>query len=99
LLYQYKKTVPVIYGKLAIIIKLCFTIINTGKLMPKNKISNIVIEIADEFGGRTNLADQLGVTPQAISPWINDNAFPPARALQIEQLTGGKFKAVNLTKQ
>jgi DNA-binding transcriptional regulator YdaS (Cro superfamily) len=48
------------------------------------------------FGNQNKMAGQLDVTTQAISQWVRDGKVPPARAIQIEYITNGKFKAVNL---
>lgn len=47
------------------------------------------------FGNQSNLARRLGISPAAITQWIVDGV-PPARAIEIEKMTSGKFKAVDL---
>lgn len=47
------------------------------------------------FGSRAELARRLNVDPAAVSQWGRDG-LPPARAIEIEQITGGEFKAVNI---
>jgi DNA-binding transcriptional regulator YdaS (Cro superfamily) len=48
------------------------------------------------FGGKKRTADAVGVTPAAVSQWIEWGYIPPANALKIELLTQGQFKAVDL---
>tara|TARA_R110000782_G_scaffold171288_2_gene263009 strand:- start:5925 stop:6113 length:189 start_codon:yes stop_codon:yes gene_type:complete len=48
------------------------------------------------FGNQNKMAGELDVTTQAISQWVRDNKIPPARAIQIESITNGAFKAVDL---
>lgn len=46
---------------------------------------------------QTAIAEALGVSSATVSQWFSDDRpFPPLRALQIEQLTGGKIKAAEL---
>jgi len=52
-------------------------------------------KIISHFGSHANLARALGVTRVAVSLWRTDG-IPPQRAIQIERLTGGKFKAVDI---
>lgn len=47
------------------------------------------------FGGRRALAESLKVTPQAISKWERSK-IPAARAIQVEQITEGKFTVKEL---
>jgi DNA-binding transcriptional regulator YdaS (Cro superfamily) len=47
------------------------------------------------FGGRSNMARIFGVERAAISQWAN-GSLPPARAIEIEERSFGKFKAVDL---
>ncbi len=55
-------------------------------------------EVVDWFGSKANLARALGVHRAAVSHWGSRGWLPPKRAVQIEMLSGGKFKAVDLTK-
>lgn len=49
-------------------------------------------EQAIEYAGSPKaLADLLGITPSAISQWGDE--VPPARQIQLEQITDGKLKA------
>ena len=47
---------------------------------------------------QAELARQLDVDRSAISQWVADDKIPPLRAIQIEKLTSGKIKAVDLVK-
>ena len=40
-----------------------------------------------------------GVAPSAVSQWIKDERIPPQRAIEIEALTGGTFRAVDICKE
>ena len=49
--------------------------------------------IVDHFGGVNETARLLGVSAPAVSQWLKHDHIPPARAVQIEVLSKGKFKA------
>jgi DNA-binding transcriptional regulator YdaS (Cro superfamily) len=57
----------------------------------------IYYKIISHFGSHANLARALDVSRAAVSQWRVDG-IPAARAIDIEKLTGGKFKAVDITK-
>lgn len=48
---------------------------------------------------QAELARQLDVDRSAISQWVSEDKIPPLRAIQIEKLTGGKIKAIDLVKE
>lgn len=52
-------------------------------------------QIIAYFGSRSELARRLNVAPAAVTQWALEG-IPPARAIEIEQLTGGEFKAVDI---
>ncbi|MDX1486601.1 MAG: Cro/CI family transcriptional regulator [Acidiferrobacterales bacterium] len=52
--------------------------------------------VVDHFGGKAALAEALGVTRPAVSQWIAAGALPPFRAVQVERITKGAFRAVDL---
>lgn len=56
-------------------------------------------DVVEHFGGQYKLAGALDVSSAAVHYWIRDGFFPPMRAIQIEQITDGKFLAVDLIKQ
>ena len=53
----------------------------------------MVKTIVEYFGGVAETARLLGVSQPAVSQWLKHNQLPPARAVQIEVLSRGKFKA------
>ena len=52
-------------------------------------------EVLGYFGTQSALAEVLGVDRAAVAQWKIDG-LPPARAIQIEALTDGAFKAVDI---
>lgn len=56
----------------------------------------MIKSIVDHFGGVSETARLLGVSAPAVSQWIKHNRIPPARAVQIEVLSKGKFKAADM---
>lgn len=52
-------------------------------------------KIIDFFGSRSELARRLAVAPAAVTQWASDG-LPPARAIEIEQISEGHFKAVEI---
>ena len=57
----------------------------------------MIDDVIGWFGGQTETAKALGVSAQAVWNWCNDGQIPPARAIQIEQVTGGRFRAVEIS--
>lgn len=53
-------------------------------------------EIIKHFGGRAKLAYALGVTPSAVTVWCRMGTLPANRAIQIERLSAGRFRAVDI---
>lgn len=53
-------------------------------------------QVIDHFGDVLSLAKALGVSRPAIYQWRSSGAIPPMRALQIEIITNGQFKAHEL---
>lgn len=47
------------------------------------------------FGSQSELARRLAISPAAVTQWLVDGV-PPGRAIEIEKMTDGKFKAVDL---
>ena len=56
----------------------------------------MINEIIRRFGSQVELARQLGVTQAAVAQWVSDEKVPPYRAIQIERITDGQFKAVDI---
>ena len=54
-------------------------------------------QVVTHFGSQAKLARALNVTRQAITLWKSADLIPPGNAVEIERLTDGKFKAVDLT--
>lgn len=46
-------------------------------------------------GSKAELARRLGVTNAAVSRWVRDG-LPPGQAIEIERLSGGELRAVDL---
>lgn len=53
-------------------------------------------DIIEHYGGKLALAKALGVSPPAVTLWCQLGRIPPRRAIEIEKMTGGKFKAVDI---
>lgn len=53
-------------------------------------------ELLEYFGGQAALAKALNVTRGAVCQWVAAGSLPPFRAIEVEQITRGKFKAVDL---
>lgn len=66
----------------------------------ENEINNVNLTVDDVinwFGGKQEtVAKTLGVTKAAVSFWVSENKIPANRAIQVEQLTNGAIKAVDL---
>ena len=56
----------------------------------------MIQEIIRQFGSQVELARQLGVTQAAVAQWVGDAKVPPYRAIQIERITDGQFKAIDI---
>ena len=50
--------------------------------------------ICSHFGGRSELARKLEITPQAVHQW--GDSIPPWAAIEIEKMSGGKFRTANM---
>jgi DNA-binding transcriptional regulator YdaS (Cro superfamily) len=55
-----------------------------------------VDKLIEHFVSQSGLARALKVDPAAVSQWLSAGRIPPRRAIEIEMITGGKFKAVDL---
>jgi DNA-binding transcriptional regulator YdaS (Cro superfamily) len=53
-------------------------------------------DIIEHFGSQSQLARQLGIDRANVSMWIANKAIPSAHAINIERLTEGKFRAVDI---
>lgn len=52
-------------------------------------------KIIEHFGSRAELARALGVERAAVTQWLRFG-LPSARAIEIERLTNGLFKATDI---
>ena len=59
--------------------------------MQQNRAQKIV----EFFGSRTEMAKTLGVSRAAVTQWFLEG-LPPGRAVEIERLSGGELKAVDI---
>ena len=53
-------------------------------------------KVIKHFGGQYKLAGALNVSSVAVHLWVKEGKIPPLRAIQIEDLTEGEFKAREL---
>ena len=56
-------------------------------------------ELIDYFGSRSAMAESLGVSRQAIAQFEAQGYLPAGRAIEVEEISGGKYKARNLIIQ
>lgn len=55
----------------------------------------ITDQIIEHFGKKANLARALKVFPQSLTRWCVFG-FPASKAIDIERITKGKFRAVDI---
>ena len=53
-------------------------------------------QVVDHFGSQSELARAMGVSRSAVCQWKVLGAIPPKHSKQIDVLTNGKFKAIDL---
>ena len=53
---------------------------------------SILSKVLDKY----DVSLMLGVSRQAVNSWLDSVDIPPLRALQIEYITAGEFKALDL---
>ena len=56
---------------------------------------HLIEKIIEHFGTKAGLARELKVFPQSLTRWCVFG-FPAGKAIDIERLTSGKFKAVDI---
>jgi len=56
----------------------------------------MIEEIIEWFGSKSKMAKRLGVDRSAVTHWQSKGNLPPLRAIQVERMTGGKFRAVDI---
>jgi len=59
-------------------------------------MNEAIRKIVEYFGSQAKMAKELKVSRAAVSHWCRDKAIPPARAIQIEAMTKGEIKAIDL---
>jgi len=59
----------------------------------------MIDEVIAHFGSKLELSRALRVSPSAVTYWVRRGGFPARRAIEIELMTHGRFKAVDITKQ
>ena len=57
------------------------------------------LALVEYFGSRKAIYTQMNITRQAFSHYEVQGFFPPARAMEIEDLSDGRFKARDLIKK
>ena len=55
-------------------------------------------ELIEYFGSQKKLANALKVDRAAVCQWVSAGVVPPLRAIQIEEMTNGDFKARDLVR-
>ena len=56
----------------------------------------ILDEIVEHFGSQAELARKLGIERANVSMWITNRSIPSVHAINIERLTEGRFRAVDI---
>jgi len=62
-----------------------------------DKTTNIT-DIIAWAGGSSRFAEMLGVSLSAVSQWASRGAMPPMRAIQVERISEGRFRAIYIRK-
>lgn len=65
---------------------------------PVDRGTAIWDDILNHFGSRKDLAQVLDITLASLWSFEQKRGIPAHRAVQIEQITGGVFKAVEITR-
>ena len=71
------------------------TLLRNHALMREMTKRTPIQEVFDYFGGVTGTAEALDLTKQAVSIW-EKNSIPAERAIELEIMTRGRFKATLL---
>ena len=56
-------------------------------------------DVVNYFGSQSEMSRQLGITRQAVTLWKTAGFIPAKNAIEIEKITFGKFKAVDLASE
>ena len=68
----------------------------TFALLKQIKGENMIDKLIEHFGSRKALYEALGVTRQCLSQYEKRGYLPAKRAIEIEAITKGKFKAKDI---
>jgi DNA-binding transcriptional regulator YdaS (Cro superfamily) len=56
----------------------------------------LIDQIIEYFGSQVKTAEALGVKPANVTFWKQSGFMPSKRAIMVERLSGGKFRAVDI---
>ena len=56
----------------------------------------MIDQIIEHFGSQVKTATALGVKPSNVTYWKQAGVMPSKRAIMVERLSGGKFRAVDI---
>lgn len=56
----------------------------------------MIEDIIKWFGSKSKMARSLGVDRSAVTHWRQKGNLPPMRAIQVERISDGKFRAVDI---
>jgi len=62
------------------------------------KKTSEIKRLIDFMGGVRKFAGAMEVSTQAVYGWIDAGEIPPRRAIEVEEMTDGRFKAADLIK-
>ena len=74
-----------------------FLVLRSAQPTPAKRRSQVLDALIEHFGTQAELARRLGVDRAAVNQWAK-TGLPARRAVEIERLTGGEFKAVDLMR-
>jgi len=61
-----------------------------------DKLNELYKRLKEHFITYVNLANKLGVTTMAVTQWFQRKSIPSEHAIEIENLTNGKIKAIDI---
>ena len=65
--------------------------------MTKTNLQALYDEVIDHFGGQQQTANALDVKQPSVNGWKKGKTkMKPAIAARVQEITGGKFKAIDL---